>query len=134
MVSRSALPRHNKSARSATFLEPGEYPASDAVPETEPPELDLVVVPHWASPQARTAGLTPREWEVLTLLIVGYSTKDIAAHLQVSYHTAVRHIARIRSKFGVTSRAQVVARALGIVLPTPPEIRRPATAPTRPRK
>ena len=73
--------------------------------------------PGWASAVARSAGLTAREWEVLTLLILGYSTQDMARWLSISPHTAYQHVARLRAKFHARSRAQVVARALGIALP-----------------
>src|SRR5436190_22847189 len=68
--------------------------------------------PAWASAAARRAGLTAREWEVLTLLILGYPTKEMARQLFISAHTAYQHVARIRAKFGARSRAQVVAHAL----------------------
>jgi DNA-binding CsgD family transcriptional regulator len=90
-----------------------------AVPWPQVPEMEAVRIPSWASPRARAAGLTPREWEVLTYLIVGFTTKEIARHLSISPHTVVRHAARIRTKFDARSRAQVVARALGITLPEP---------------
>ncbi len=81
-----------------------------------------VDIPNWASTAARTADLTPREWEVLTLLIVGFSAHEIADHLHISHHTATHHIGRIRTKFGARTRAQAVARALSDALPPIPPI------------
>jgi non-specific serine/threonine protein kinase len=69
--------------------------------------------PSW-SPAARAAGLTPREWEVLTLLAGGGSTRTIASQLSISPHTAVRHAASILGKLGVSTRGEAVAKALGI--------------------
>lgn len=92
-----------------------------------PNKARAVNIPDWASSAARAAGLTPREWEVLTLLIVGFSANEIAEHLHVSHHTATHHIARIRTKFGARTRAQAVARALSDGLPPIPPIPRGAT-------
>ncbi|HEV2126459.1 MAG TPA: tetratricopeptide repeat protein, partial [Chloroflexota bacterium] len=68
----------------------------------------------WASQQAQAAGLTPREWEVLDLLVLGASTNAIAAKLSISRHTAVRHIASILGKLGAKTRGAAVAKATGL--------------------
>jgi non-specific serine/threonine protein kinase len=77
--------------------------AAPAAPET----------PAWASPAARAAGLTPREWEVLALLVAGASNRAIAERLVISPHTAVRHVGSVVAKLGVGSRGAAVARATG---------------------
>jgi non-specific serine/threonine protein kinase len=68
----------------------------------------------WASPRARTAGLTPREWEVLALLVEGSSNRAVADRLLISTHTVVRHVANILTKLEATSRGQAVALTLGV--------------------
>jgi DNA-binding NarL/FixJ family response regulator len=70
--------------------------------------------PAWASPAARAAGLTPREWEVLALLAGGASNRAIAERLVISPHTAVRHVASVLAKLGARSRGAAVARATGL--------------------
>ena len=68
-------------------------------------------------PAERTlAGLTPRELEVLRLLVEGRSNRQIAEELFISGKTASVHVTRILAKLGVHSRrdAAVLARQLGL--------------------
>ena len=60
-------------------------------------------------------GLTPREVEVLTLVAVGRTNREIGAELFVSEKTAGVHVSNILRKLGVTSRvdAAAVAQRLG---------------------
>jgi LuxR family transcriptional regulator, maltose regulon positive regulatory protein len=55
--------------------------------------------------------LTPRESEILGLLDVRLSNKEIAASLQISSETVKRHISNIYQKLMVGSRREAVARA-----------------------
>src|SRR5581483_1840231 len=55
--------------------------------------------------------LTPRELEVLRLVGEGLSDAEIAARLVVSEHTVHRHVANVRTKLGVGSRAAAAAKA-----------------------
>jgi DNA-binding NarL/FixJ family response regulator len=55
--------------------------------------------------------LTPRELEVLNLLVEGRSEADIAATLYISTKTVAKHIEHILVKLDVHSRAQAVAVA-----------------------
>lgn len=57
-----------------------------------------------------TAGLTPRETDVLCELAQGISTKQIARKLGLAPTTVDKHIEQIRVKLGVRSRMQLVAR------------------------
>jgi DNA-binding NarL/FixJ family response regulator len=54
------------------------------------------------------AELTRREWDVLTLLAEGASTREIAGSLGVSAVTVRRHISGVLSKLGVGSREAAV--------------------------
>ena len=56
--------------------------------------------------------LSPRELEVIRLLVSGASNKEIAAHLVLSENTIKTHLSRIFDKLGARSRAEVVAIAL----------------------
>ncbi len=58
-----------------------------------------------------SAGLTPRELEVLRLVAGGLSNQSIAEKLFVSEHTVHRHLANIFGKLSVSSRAAAVAQA-----------------------
>jgi len=53
-----------------------------------------------------TAGLTPREGEILRLLSDGLSNEDIAARLYISPHTVKTHAYNIYRKINVTTRLQ----------------------------
>jgi HD-GYP domain-containing protein (c-di-GMP phosphodiesterase class II) len=55
--------------------------------------------------QEGPAGLTAREVEVLKLLALGLSNKEVAARLVITPKTAGNHIEHIYSKIGVRSRA-----------------------------
>ncbi|PZR89906.1 MAG: hypothetical protein DLM67_18420, partial [Candidatus Nephthysia bennettiae] len=76
--------------------------------------------PDWASPEARSAGLTRREWEVLALLVEGASNREIAGRLFISSRTAGNHVASILSKLEAGTRGEAVARALGMRSEAPP--------------
>lgn len=56
--------------------------------------------------------LTPRQEDVLTLLRNGYSSKQIAARLQISEGTVNNHVASLIRMFGVSNRTQAIARAI----------------------
>ena len=56
--------------------------------------------------------LTRRELDVLVLLAEGYSTKEVAARLEISFKTAACHRYRILSKFGVGNTVAVVRIAI----------------------
>ena len=62
------------------------------------------------------AGLTPREVEVLRLLVEGRSNRQIAEQLFISGKTASVHVTNLLSKLGVHSRleAAAMARRLGL--------------------
>jgi DNA-binding NarL/FixJ family response regulator len=68
------------------------------------------------SPASNTGGtvapLTPREREVMTLLVEGLSSTDIAERLVITPRTVAKHIEHILVKLGVHSRGQAVAVAL----------------------
>jgi DNA-binding CsgD family transcriptional regulator len=55
--------------------------------------------------QARPAGLTGREVEVLRLLARGLSNKEIGEYLVISRKTAGHHVEHIYAKTGVANRA-----------------------------
>jgi two-component system response regulator FixJ len=63
--------------------------------------------------EARRSTLTPRETEVLTLLMEGHLNKVIAAQLEMSIRTAEHHRARILEKMGARSLSQLIKMLLG---------------------
>jgi DNA-binding CsgD family transcriptional regulator len=56
--------------------------------------------------------LSPREQEIVRMVARGHSTKIIAGVLNISSWTVCTHLRRIFAKFGVSSRAAMVARML----------------------
>ncbi len=63
-----------------------------------------------ADPDAR-GELTKRETEVLALIANGLSDREIAERLVLSPHTVHRHVANVRTKLGLPTRAAAVAEA-----------------------
>ena len=57
-------------------------------------------------------GLTPREREVLDLLVAGQTNRRIAESLFISESTASVHVSNIIGKLGVTNRAEAAATAV----------------------
>jgi DNA-binding NarL/FixJ family response regulator len=57
----------------------------------------------------RALGVTSRELEVLLLLALGLSNKEIAARLFLSPRTVERHLANLAVKTGVGPRSKLVA-------------------------
>jgi DNA-binding NarL/FixJ family response regulator len=60
----------------------------------------------------RTAGLTARELEVLQLIAMGKSNKEIASELDVSVNTVAVHRANIMNALGLHKTAELVVYAI----------------------
>ena len=56
--------------------------------------------------------LTPRELEVLDLMKLGHTNRQIAQELVISLGTAKNHVEHIIAKLGVSDRTQAVVRAM----------------------
>jgi DNA-binding CsgD family transcriptional regulator len=63
---------------------------------------------------ARIAGLSERESELLTHLVAGADTRELAKRLFVSEHTVQDHLKSVFAKTGVNNRRVLVARATGL--------------------
>jgi DNA-binding NarL/FixJ family response regulator len=60
--------------------------------------------------------LTPRELEVLKLMKLGHTNRQISEDLVISLGTAKNHVEHIIGKLGVSDRTQAVVRALELGL------------------
>ena len=65
--------------------------------------------------------LTPREREVLSLLVQGRSNAEIAEELFISPKTASVHLANIKGKLGASNRVEIVTNAIRVGLAEPPD-------------
>lgn len=70
------------------------------------------------SPPPTDFSLTPREMEVLALLVEGLNNREIAERLFVSRATAKAHVSHILDKMDVSNRGEAIAVALreGLIL------------------
>ncbi len=65
-------------------------------------------------PPASTDELTATERRIADLVVTGMSNAEIARTLFISVHTVEANLTRIYGKFGVRSRAQLIARLRGV--------------------
>jgi DNA-binding NarL/FixJ family response regulator len=63
----------------------------------------------------RESGFTPREREVLKLVVAGHANKEIARRCAISEETIKHHLTRMFDKAGVSNRAELATRAMSIV-------------------
>jgi len=91
--------------RSWTMEEAMSQAASVAAPPRGPGAIG-------GTDPARRYGLTPRELDVLRLVMAGRSDLAIADALFISRRTASKHVATILSKLGATSRTEAAAFAV----------------------
>lgn len=63
-------------------------------------------------PEKRASTLTPREKEIISLVVLGKTNTQIAGQLSTSKHTVKHQLTRIYYKLGVRSRSQLVLFAI----------------------
>jgi two-component system, NarL family, nitrate/nitrite response regulator NarL len=64
------------------------------------------------STRSKEFGLTPRELEIVTLVVAGYSNPDIAQRCSISEQTVKHHISNIFDKLGVSNRLELALFAV----------------------
>jgi DNA-binding NarL/FixJ family response regulator len=68
----------------------------------------------------RKYGLTPRELEIVSTVVAGYSNKEIAEHFKISEDTVKHHLSNIFDKLGVSTRLELALFAVNQSLPFKP--------------
>jgi two-component system, NarL family, nitrate/nitrite response regulator NarL len=68
-------------------------------------------------PASKRFGLTPREMEVVSAIVAGYTNKDIASHFSISEDTVKHHLSKIFDKLGVSTRLELALFAVNQSLP-----------------
>lgn len=70
--------------------------------------------------EEKPEGLTPRQQQVLNLLVKGASNKEIAKELELAEATVKMHVTSILNALGVNNRtkAAMAAEKLGLVMPS----------------
>lgn len=94
--------------RAARIGEPDDAAARDvavSIEDTTPTERAALF--------ALAHGLSPRERELLSALVTGGDTRDLAGRLFVSEHTVQDHLRSIFTKTGVRSRGALLSHAFG---------------------
>jgi DNA-binding CsgD family transcriptional regulator len=74
--------------------------AGQALPEPAPPPLEV--------------DFSPRQAEILAMLVKGMTSRAISAHLQISKRTTDGHIREIKKKLEAKTIAQTVGRAVAL--------------------
>jgi two-component system response regulator NreC len=100
-----SLPRlRQASPRTAIVLPPVDFPG--------PRLVRAVRLAAGDSERTRVNGLTSRERDIVRLLALGYTNREIAERLFLSVRTVETHRARIQGRLEVASRAELVRWAL----------------------
>ena len=62
-------------------------------------------------------GLTPRELEIVSAVVAGYSNKEIAEYFKISEDTVKHHLSNIFDKIGVSTRLELALFAVNHSVP-----------------
>lgn len=75
-------------------------------------EVRSAAPPPGASAVIEHLGLTAREMQVITLIVAGYTNRDLARNLKISPNTVKHHLGNIFDKLGVSNRLELVLYAI----------------------
>lgn len=79
---------------------------------TYAPEVTDILVQSLQKPKSLFESLTPREREVMVLMVKGMGNNEISDTLMIELSTTKSHVGAILSKLGVTSRTEVIAMVM----------------------
>ncbi len=75
-------------------------------------EVRSVAPPPGAGAVIEHLGLTAREMQVITLIVAGYTNRDLARKLKISQNTVKHHLTNVFDKLGVSNRLELVLYAI----------------------
>jgi DNA-binding CsgD family transcriptional regulator len=100
--SRLRLPDGRVLSLNASSISTGDGTVAVIIDRARPAQLSAMLIDAY--------GLTPRQRDVLGLLLLGRSMGQIASHLRISEHTANDHRKAIYTALGVRSRTELATR------------------------
>jgi DNA-binding NarL/FixJ family response regulator len=56
--------------------------------------------------------LSPREFDIFCLIANGYTTRQVAEKLRISYKTVCNHVTTIKEKLGIMTTAEMTLLAM----------------------
>jgi len=71
-----------------------------------------LMAPAAGEERKKTFGLTPRELEIVSTIVAGYTNKDIAQKFSISEQTVKHHLTNIFDKLGVSNRLELALFAV----------------------
>jgi two-component system nitrate/nitrite response regulator NarL len=71
-----------------------------------------LMAPAPAEARKKTFGLTPRELEIVSTIVAGYTNKDIAQKFSISEQTVKHHLTNVFDKLGVSNRLELALFAV----------------------
>jgi DNA-binding NarL/FixJ family response regulator len=74
--------------------------------------LHELMPPPGTEAQQKKFGLTPRELEVVSTIVAGYTNKDIAEKFSISEQTVKHHLTNVFDKLGVSNRLELALFAV----------------------
>jgi NarL family two-component system response regulator LiaR len=85
--------------------------AGDGI-STYAPEVTDILIQSLNKPKSPFEALTPREREVMALMVKGMGNNEIADILTIELSTAKSHVGSILDKLGVSSRTEVITMVM----------------------
>ncbi len=108
----------NKNAEAKTIANPGSANSRSIHSEQQPGPIDYAldqsgVTEQVSDPLCLGSGLTPRQCEVIRLLMRGNGTRTIAQSIGCSKATVRKHLENLYRRLGVQTRTAAIAYILG---------------------
>ena len=109
---RAVLPRNMSTAGIVAAIEAVGVGLTVLLPEGLDNLLRESTVSHRAVSPPLVEALTPREIEVLGMMVEGWGNKEISTRLGISEHTVKFHVASIMGKLNASSRTEAVTSGI----------------------